>query len=108
MENSERFRHNNYNNHVVWLKAFIIHEGRTVFSFSAKSTTRFREFPPETASLVKSPPFDVFKFISTYLIERKKTLFLAGPLFESVYCKLQNVDRFLLYFEGNSLAFSHI
>ena len=107
MENSERFRHNNYNNHVVRLKAFIIHEGRTVFSFSAKSTTRFREFPLETASLVKSPQFDVFKFISTYLTE-KKTLFLAGPLFESVYCKLQNVDRFPLYFKGNSLAFSHI
>ena len=107
MENNERFGHNNYNNHVVQLKAFIIHEGRTVFLFSAKSTTRFREFPPETSSLVKSPQFDVFKFISTYLNE-KKTLFLAGPLFESIYCKMQNVNRFLLYFEGNSLAFSHI
>ena len=106
MENSERFRHNNYNNHVVRLKAFIIHEGRTVFLFSAKSTTRFREFPPETSSVVKSPQFDVFKFISTYLTE--KNIFLAGPLFESVYCKMQNVDSFLLYFEGNSLAFSHI
>ena len=88
MENSERFRHNNYN-HVVRLKAFIVHEGRTVFSFSAKSTTRFREFPPDTSSLVKSPQFDVFKFISTYITE-KKTLFLAGPLFEFFIskCKL--------------------
>ena len=61
MENSERFRHNNHDNHVVRLKAFIIHEGRTVFSFSAKSTTRFHEFPPETSSLVNSPLLVILK-----------------------------------------------
>ena len=80
MENSERFRHNNYNNHECRTAKGFHYEGRTVFSFSAKSTTRFREFPPETASLVKSPQFDVFKFISTYLTEKENTIFSWSAL----------------------------